>query len=484
MGIKEKTGRRSFLKAGTTALAGAFTGLQQGLTVFSEPKMSVRTSNSQKMVGCYSSVDEILKNPKYIDALQQKLGVNFLLCGSSIKMPEWLRGKNPLKNGMMHTQHTDDDSALISAIEETKKRGMKFWLYFSGHHNSEDERGVMSETFEGIKFADLPPIKYCISQGELTTCFQKPAVREYETALFGFASKNYEVDKMYVSHTRYATPSFWTNLFGCACSSCREEAYRLGYDFEKMKNSMQALKKSLENLNRKTIENAAKAPMTFADFLSFTGENNGVADWLYCRAKIVGNALKNINDTVHLSTNERCGFVTDTHNAAMSLLIGHNFEDFINGASDNFHPLSWCDYQHVSVVAAWANQLCEWAPGLEEKTALKVAASFFGWQDIGLPSEKISDLRIAASPKEYGIWGDPEKNFYSYFNPDLTIKLMIREWTKLAAINRGRIPAHPVIKGFEWPEKVCRELMERTIDIGLNGYVFQRTENLIDKNKL
>jgi hypothetical protein len=61
---------------------------------------------------------------------------------------------------------------------------------------------------------------------------------------------------------------------------------------------------------------------------------------------------------------------------------------------------------------------------------------------------------------------------------------MTREWTRLAAINRGRIPAHPVIKGYEWPEKVCRTLMEQTEELDLDGYVFQRTETLIDRDRL
>ena len=34
------------------------------------------------------------------------------------------------------------------------------------------------------------------------------------------------------------------------------------------------------------------------------------------------------------------------------------------------------------------------------------------------------------------------------------------------------------------PEAVCRELMDRTGELGLDGYVFQRTEMLIDRDKL
>ena len=472
--------RRAFLQNGSAA---ALACLSAGAAA--SASLTAQANHPSNIIGCYSSVKEILEEPKYIDALQKKLRVNVLLAGSSIAMPSWLREMNPLEGGRsMFALHTDDDSELIRAIEETHRRGMRFWLYFSGHHNSADDRAVMAETFEGIKFADLPPIKYALSQGELTTCFEKPVVKDYVRQLFGYASRQYDVDMMYVSHTRYATPSFWTNLFGCACRDCRDAAERMGYDFDGMKRAMQTLRTSLRNLDRKTVEQAAQSRMTFGDFLSLLGKDNGVADWLYFRASIVGNALKRMNNVVHESTNNRCGFVTDTHNPTMSLWIGHNYQDLISGGSDGFHPLSWCAYQHISVVAAWANQLCEWVDGLDESTALRVVTAFFGWDGLGLPDRKIADLRIGVDSSKHVLYGDAAQSFYAYFNPDLTIRLMTHEWSRIAALDRGRIPAHPVIKGMEWPEKVCRTLMERTGELGLDGYIFQGTQNLIDKEKL
>jgi hypothetical protein len=247
---------------------------------------------------------------------------------------------------------------------------------------------------------------------------------------------------------------------------------------------MQRLRKGLERLDRATVEKAARSRLMFTDFLTLVGDDDGTADWLYARARIVGNAMKRMHDAVHESSGGRATFVTDTHNITMSLLIGHNWEDLIGGASDGLHPLSWCDYQHISVIAAWANQLCTWVPGLDEATALKVVTAFFGWDELGLPDKRIADLRIGKNSQEHGIWSDAAKGFYSYFNPDLTIRLMTHEWTRMAVLNRGRIPAHPVIKGYEWPENVCRTLMERTEELGLDGYVFQRTETLINRNAL
>ena len=119
-------------------------------------------------------------------------------------------------------------------------------------------------------------------------------------------------------------------------------------------------------------------------------------------------------------------------------------------------------------------------PGLDDTTAIKAVTSLFGWDELGLPDKKVySVLGLKSSDEKYS-----SKTFYEMFNPDLTIKLMTHEWTRLAAINRGKLPVHPVIKGDVWPEKVCRELIDRADDLDLTGYVFQRTDAFIDREKL
>jgi len=131
-------------------------------------------------------------------------------------------------------------------------------------------------------------------------------------------------------------------------------------------------------------------------------------------------------------------------------------------------------------VAAWANQLRVWVPGLDEITALRVVTAFFGWEDLGLPSARIHEVLGMNNPD--GPYS--AEAFYRMFNPALTVRLLTHEWTKLAVFNRGRLPVHPVIKGDVWPEPVCRELMDRALSLGFTGYVFQRTDKLIDRNKL
>ncbi|MFC1608235.1 twin-arginine translocation signal domain-containing protein [Candidatus Latescibacterota bacterium] len=466
--------RRDFISRAAAGTAAA---------TFSAPYAHA-AKHRKKIIGCYVTLDEILKEPKYIDALQKKLGVNTLLCSPHIKLPEWLLEMNPLgpKTIMNARGHTGDDSGVFKAVEDTHRRGMEFWLYYTGHHYGEVSRPIMSETLDGVSYLDLPNVRYSLEMMK-TSCFSKPVVKEYEPKVFSYGAQTYDVDSMYVSHYRYSSPSFWTNLFGCACESCREDAYKLGYDFESMKRAMLGLRKNLRSLDRGTLEKAARYRMPLTDFLVTLGDDNGVLDWLVFRSKLVGNQLRRIHDAVSISTGGKSRFVTDTYNATQALLIGHNWADFFDGASDGLHPLSWCAFQHMSVIASWSNLLCEWVDGLDESTALKIVTSLFGYDDLGLPTGKIADLRIGESGSKHDTYGDGSGSFYGYFNPDLTIKLMTHEWTRMAAINRGRLPVHPVIKGREWPESIGRELMERADDLGI-GYTFQRTDVFVDKERL
>jgi len=471
--------RRDFLAAGAALAVGA--NAEAGKRERPDGPPYVTGVPGRRLVGCYMySLDDILDG-KYMDALQDRLGVNVILYSPRIKLPKWLLEMNPLgdKRTLCARGHTDDDSGVYRAVEEAHRRGMDIWMYYTGHHYGEESRGIVSETFDGVKFLDLPKVKYSL-EGETTTCFSKPVVKEFEPAVFGYGAKTYGVDSMYVSHYRYANPSFWPNLLGCACRYCREEAERMGYDFEKMSGAVRNLLRRLKSLDRKTVEYAAETRLTLGDFLTLLGGDDGVADWIVFRARVVGERLKGIRSAIRTATGGRCRFITDTHNMTMSIYVGHDFADFVDGASDAFHPLSWCAYHHVSAVAAWANQLCEWVPGLSEETALKVVTRFFGWDHLGLPGDRIHKVLGLKSPDDRY----KSEAFFSMFNPDLTIGLLTHEWTKLAAFNRGRLPVHPVIKGDVWPEKVGRELMDRALDLGFTGYIIQRTDVFIDRGKL
>lgn len=478
-----QSNRRSFMKTAALAALGASAapGANAAVAAQSSGRPFVTGVKGKKLVGCYVGTTEILDEPKYMDALQKVLGVNAVIVSSpAIKMPDWLKEMNPLKGkGWMGTSPVDDDSRLVKAIDEVHRRGLDVWLYYTGHHYGELYRPVCAETFDGVPFYELPPIPYALCQSLVTVCFNKPAVADWDVTAYTYGAKAYDVDAIYVTHFRYANPSFFTNLFGCACPDCRKLAAEMGYDFPAMERAARNLMRNLKRLDAAKVKFAAKIGYTFTDFLQILSDDRAIMDWLYFRSDTVGMRMRRIHDSIHEATADRAQFISDTHNPTLSLYIGHNYADLMNGSSDGLMPLAWLDWQHMSAVAALANLLVTWAPGLDEESAITAVLKFFDWDELPIPRKRIADLKIGLDGAKHS-----DTEFYEMFNKEATLALWTHELEHLALLNTKGVPAFPIIKGHQWTEKISRELMDRCMALGHTGYIFQRTELFIDKTKL
>ncbi|MFC1606528.1 hypothetical protein ACFL47_01045 [Candidatus Latescibacterota bacterium] len=478
--------RRSFLQSSTAGALGAATLLSsseaQAFQHNNSDRPFVTGVPGKKLVACYEGAKTILEEPKYMDALQEQLGVNAIICRTGLKMPDWLKEMNPLKGkGWMGASPVkdNDDSQLVKAIDEVHRRGMDFWLYYTGHHYGQLYRPVCAETFEGIPFSELPQIPYSLCQSLITVCFNKPEVVDWNRTAYTYGAQTYDIDSVYVTHFRYANPSFFTNLFGCACEHCQDLARDMGYDFPAMKKASMNLVRNLKKLDKEKVKQAANAGFTFADFLQLLADDSAVIDWLYFRSGAVGKRMKGIRNSIHQATADKTQFISDTHNPTHSLFIGHNYADLMDGGSDGFLPLAWLDYQHISAVAAWSNLLVTWIDGLDEETAITAVLKFFGWDELPIQRKSIADFHIG-----YDSTVHSDVEFYKHFNKKGTLALWTHEMERLAMMNTKGIPSFPIIKGHQWTEKISRELMDRCMSMGHTGYVLQRTELFIDKEKL
>jgi hypothetical protein len=429
------------------------------------------------------STTELLNEPKYMDALQKQLGVNAVIVSPpAIKMPDWLKEMNPLRGkGWMGTSPVkdDNDADLVKAIDEAHRRGLDVWLYYTGHHYGQLYRPVCAETFDGVPFSELPPTKYSLCRELITVCFHKPEVAKWDLTAYTYGARAYDVDAIYVTHFRYANPSFFNNIFGCACESCRELAAEMGYDFPSMERAAKNIQKNVRKLDPIKVKKVAKLGFTFVDFLQILAEDKAFIDWLMFRAQAVGMRMRNINDSIKQATDGRARLISDTHNPTQALFVGHNYAGLVSGASDGLMPLAWLDYQYMSAVASLTNLLITWVPGLDEESAVTAMLQFFGWAELPIPRRSIADLRIGESPSAHS-----DVNFYEAFNKEATLALYTHELEHTVLLNTKNIPSFPIIKGHQWTEKISRELMDRCISMGHTGYVFQRTELFIDKKKL
>ena len=173
-------------------------------------------------------------------------------------------------------------------------------------------------------------------------------------------------------------------------------------------------------------------------------DGDDILSWLEFRSAAFGDAFGRVNRSVKSLTQGRCRFVIDTVGPTFMPLVGHSMPYYAGQASDAFYAMAWVDYHYVSVVASWANALCEWVPGLDERTALAAVYNFVGWNDIGLPRDQIDDLCIGKTSAEHSI---PE--FYKGFGKHLE-PLMKHEYDRAALVNIHDVPSYQTVFPHFW----------------------------------
>lgn len=446
----------------------------------------VVTNRWQKTaVGCYVTFDEIVNEPKYMDALQEKIGVNLLVASAPVKYTPEILALDPLKgNGYIGLPNTDDDSLLRKGIEEAHRRGMDIWLFYHGMHGAEKHRELCAVDFNNVPFCDLPNIPYAYCQVLQTYCPSRPEIREWNRASYTYGATNYDVDAIYVSHFRYANPAFFTNIFGCACPFCQEEAAKKGYNFSAMKKACLKLINRLQKMNLKQVKEAVRLNFTLMDYISFLDDGQDVLDWLYFRASVFGDHLKLIRNSIHAATGNRILFVTDTHPPEMAIYAGHNFDDLQHGASDVLMPLSHLNSQTMSCFSTLSWLLCQWVPGLDEPTAIQLVYNFFGYGHIGLPTKSIDSLGILPDWYNPDVGYKSAENFYNVAAPEQIYTMFDLELTQLKVLNTTGMPAMTQMDGGHWYREIIERLMTRSRELGHQGYVVQLTTQFIDKEKL
>ena len=185
---------------------------------------------------------------------------------------------NPLKERKAYIglSYTEDDAKLHQCIEEVHRRGMDFWLYYSGMHGAEKHKNWCAVDFNGVPFSDLAPIPYAVCQLLITYCPSRTDIRAWNRAAYTFGASEYDVDAVYVTHFRYANPSFFTNIFGCACESCEKEAEKKGYNFLEMKKACLLVQRKLTRMKIRHLKEAAKLRLSFMDFLTLLVDDQAI----------------------------------------------------------------------------------------------------------------------------------------------------------------------------------------------------------------
>ncbi|MFC1509463.1 hypothetical protein ACFL60_07255 [Candidatus Omnitrophota bacterium] len=473
MALSHTISRREFIKRGSAA-AGVLTaitdsGIDQAVHAQPVKPPFVTCRTGKKLVGVYCSPDHVMNHPGYLDELQGKLGCNVIIISHGVNYPEDIRKMTPFPgtDQWVGVGYAENDDAINKCTEILHSRGIDIWLYGTGHYDRGNDDSLSPVDVNGVIFRHQRDPKYALEAGGSALCFQKPPIVQWQVNSYPWVCKNYDIDALYLSHHRYTIPSSYPRLYGCVCSDCRKAAYRLGYDFESMRKAIIKLQKNLPELKKERVKQAARSGYTFTDFLQTIADGIDILAWFEFRAAAVTDSLGSINRAIKAETNGKCKFIVDTVNPTFSLLVGHDLKHFLGEVSDAFYPMAWVEYHYMTVVASWANALVEWAEGLDEETALRVVYQLIGWDDINLPSKRISDLHIGATRKEH-----KADEFYKHFTQYIP-NLMTHEYRRGALLNVKNLPSYQTVFPHYWGRSITEPLMEEIMAAGHDGYIFE-----------
>ncbi|RKY65047.1 MAG: hypothetical protein DRP99_00930 [Candidatus Latescibacterota bacterium] len=424
----------------------------------------------EKVIGLYLGSGIVVEDPEYLDVLREDVGLNLIIMGGPYKLSEEVRARNPLPGDRAPgISLTDDDTVLRRAIDIAHSKDIDVWLGADGWHGGyRDFPDLCIKDLKGRPITEVPEVKYAMEWGLVPLCPSDERINDWFKAAYSELVRVYPVEGIDLSHMRYTSPSFFHNLFGCGCPRCARKAEQLGYNFEGMREALLDLMERLQHLDARSVREVGKLDLHLLDFLQ-TPDARAVVDWFNFRADVISENIGAFGEAVRGAVDREIVFGTDNFPPSFALLVGHRYRDFVRSCDYTSPLLSHVDYFILSTFGAWANLLCEWTDGLEEREALRALYNFFGYGHLSMP-ERIEDLGI-------GTW---HRIPVSEKVPLLEIVEM--EMRKARLLNPGIVPSYPVIKGAFWPKDVVSKLVKAAWEMGYEGIIFQGTSAIVDHN--
>ena len=421
---------------------------------------------NQKRTGVYLTTSEVRKNPDYVQALRDGIGLDLAVLsydgepssavldqspfGGPTPSDECLRSLLAVqldggpdepgefaaaKSTVAPGTHTGGDAALREAVDILRRAGLEIW--FCMH------------TWTG---------------SSLMFCPSKPGVNDYLEALYIDCATRYGADGLDLTHARFPKCSVPEAMTACICDDCRREAAARGYDMDEMKRSLNAARDRLGAVDAGLLARISRDGTGPLDYLQLLGMDRGVLDWFRFRCALVSDRLTRFHTAVHEAAGPDFIFGSDTYPASLAGFVGHDLSSW-SRFSDFASPL----VSHIAsftghAFVAWARWLQQFNPGLGEADALQVVYQVTGYAGMGLP-ETIAGYELE----------DP--NRLAYVLP--LEELILRDLRKARLVLPPDIPSYPIIHGKGWPRTAIDAIVSGANAAGHDGIVWQGTDELV-----
>lgn len=370
------------------------------------------------------------------------------------KPPPDIQSRNPFAEGVRErlgpgVRFVEDDSSLPRVIDAFHRNGIECWIVTLAWAASG------STLFPSGMAVDLSG-KRADELGGSMFCPANPQVSAWFTSYLPHLVREYGADGVFFTHTRY--PPTMDMLWACGCGNCRALASELGFDFERMRDGMLTFRRSLSQLEPRTVR-AVAAMGPEIDLVRDVEPAPGVRDWWAFRAAVVSRGLAEIGRALH-AARPQATFAVQGLFPSLAPVIGHPTETWPAEVDLVVFMMSYVREVALRFVAAVAELVTGMNPKIQDSDALALACRVAGWPDVSGPmTASVADLRarIAARDMEWNPWYE---------------RLLDGEIRKgiLATKNAGVMIG---LRGNTWPKDAADRLGESALAQGATGVVYQ-----------
>ncbi len=325
-------------------------------------------------------------SPEVVADLGDRLGAASLFLRGPMSLSA-IESKAPVKPAdgrLPGVWITEDDSALRSAMDVARGQGMDVYLAIENPLIGSPEWGdLLAEDNSGRSTEKIDPARPLI-------CPNHPKLLGWVADLVVGVYEAYRPTGVLLCDVSLGSPASIDNLFTCWCDLCRARVGELGYDPDQVRIGMQGARTKLADIRP---EVAGIPDFGLGLLLDGIGFDIGLMDWFSFRADSVSACLYEMRQALaRKDTTVRMAILNKGPTAAM--LAGQRREDALRDTTlaDAYVPVICGRGSGIpEMLAGHARQVHEAAEGIDERSALALAARIHGYAGVPLP-DRIAEL--------------------------------------------------------------------------------------------
>ena len=424
-------------------------------------------------VGLYLTSQVIVNNPGYLEALREKIGLDWVIIWFNGELPPEVLAASPFgtsptpeRISSLLAHHLDGKPSTTKLDSALKGVGP----HVGAEHNEAQLRQAIGMAHAAGLDVWLLAGMYTASDFDVLmfSPYLEENNRWYE-ALYTHMATAYGVQGVDITHARYPMTSYPRGLLLDMRPEGAAVAGELGYDMAAMRADIEDAIRRAQQLTPTQLASLAESDWGPFDLFHFCGFRPGVLDWFRFRSEVLVRNVSRFRNTVHKAAGDNFIFGVDTYSASLSILAGHNltrWDEFSDFASP---LLSHVDIFPMKTLVVWAQNLVGLFPQLSEAQALQITYRAAGYASLKMPTS-IADFAL----------GEPDCEYRHIPLRDI-VKI---DMAKSKLLLPSSVPAYPIIQGggapWDWPIEIVQQLEADALELGFDGYIFQGTRVLLD----